>query len=58
MHHAAATLNKALTGSYQKKISILKPTAAEFKNGLTGLIFPDFVEMFGTNEADYDTSMV
>ena len=50
MHHAAKVLNDVLKGSYAKKIAILKPVAPTCEDGLTGLIFPDFVEMFGMDE--------
>lgn len=57
MHHTAIVLNEVLSGSYQEKIEVLRPVAAGCKDGLLGLIFPDFVETFGLEEENKTLSI-
>lgn len=57
MHHTALIINEVLTGSYAKKISILKAIAPTCEDGFTGIFFPDFVATFGMDEADYEISI-
>ncbi len=57
MHHCATVLNDVLSGSYADKVAILRQVAPLVKDGLTGLVFPDFVEFFGQDEADFDVSI-
>ena len=57
MHHTAKVLNDVLLGDFTKKIAILKPAAPHCEDGFTGIFFPDFVEMFGMDEKDYDVSI-
>lgn len=57
MHHTAIVMNEILPGSYAKQISILKMVAPSVEDGLTGLIFPDFVETFGLDEEHFEISV-
>ncbi|MBE2226232.1 MAG: DNA alkylation repair protein [Ignavibacteria bacterium] len=49
MSHIARCLHKVLPGDYRNNISILKKAVPEFK-GFLSMIFPDYVEQFGTDD--------
>jgi len=51
MHHIARCLFEGMSGEYPEKIRVLMKVAPSF-NGLASLVFPDIVEMFGTDYLD------
>lgn len=56
----ALTLGQSLPQDYRRAVSILSQVAAGYPptvNGLSLLCLPDFVEVFGQKEADWDISM-
>ena len=54
MHHITKLIYTHLPFDYDKQIEILNDVAPKF-NGLTAMIFPDFVEQYGGN--DYELSI-
>ena len=54
MRHVTITIAQFLPISYQKQIETLNNIVANFR-GLTGMIFPDFVEVYGMD--DFKTSI-
>ncbi|MCC6137249.1 MAG: DNA alkylation repair protein [Bdellovibrionaceae bacterium] len=54
IRHVSQIMGKCLSGTYPTQIKTLQKVAPEF-SGLGGLIFPDFVEVFGQN--DLETSL-
>lgn len=54
MRHISNKLNEFLPFSYEKQIEILKPVSKSFE-GLTAMVFQDFVEVYGLN--DFDNSI-
>lgn len=54
IRHMVNILGKTVSGNYKTQIQTLKKVAPEF-TGLKGLIFPDFVEVFGAD--DFVTSI-
>lgn len=55
IRHVSQTLGETLHGSYREQIETLKKVAPQF-SGLSGLIFPDFVEVYG--QEDVKTSLL
>lgn len=49
IRHVSQTLDETLSGSYSQKINTLQSVAPSFR-GLGGLIFPDFVEIYGQKD--------
>lgn len=54
MRHAANCLHQTLPQDYPQAIEILSKVAPQF-NDFDGMLFPDFVEVYGLN--DWDTSI-
>lgn len=50
MRHISITLHKFLPISYQKQLMVLKPVAEIFNSGFFGMVFPDFVELYGQED--------
>ncbi len=57
MSHIAICLKEALPNSYEKSISIILKVAPEF-GGFEAMFFPDFVEKFGTDKENIQTSLL
>lgn len=54
IRHLSESMGAFLNGSYKQQITALKKVAPKYR-GLSGLIFPDFVEVFG--QSDLQTSL-
>lgn len=50
-------LGKYLPEDYEEALSILDQVIADCPSGFFGIIFPDFVEVYGQNEKDWDLSI-
>ena len=50
-------LGKYLPEDYEEVLSILDQVIADCPSGFFGIIFPDFVEVYGQNEKDWDLSI-
>lgn len=50
-------LEKYLPEDYEEALSILDQVIADCPSGFFGIIFPDFVEVYGQNEKDWDLSI-
>ncbi|WP_442593745.1 DNA alkylation repair protein [Neobacillus sp. D3-1R] len=50
MRRITVSLHQTLPGDYISALSILYKVAPQFSNGLTGIIFPDYVEQYGLEE--------
>ncbi|MGM7723938.1 DNA alkylation repair protein [Metabacillus sp. Hm71] len=55
IRHITISLHQTMQLNYNEAISVLKKAALHVQNGLTGIIFPDYVEVYGLN--DWDESM-
>ncbi len=55
MRHVTQTMHATIPGTYPKQIALLYKVAPTIKDGLLGMIFPDFVQQYGLE--DYDTSI-
>lgn len=54
MRHASQCLHQILPANYPEAVDVMKLVAPKF-NDFDAMLFPDFVEVFGTN--DWNTSM-
>ena len=55
MRFVANSLNDYLSFNYKNQVNILLKVAPEFR-GLQGMVFPDFIQVFGLN--DFNTSKI
>ena len=55
MRHVTQVMHATISGDYPAQIKVLKKVAPCIKDGLLGMIFPDFVEQYGLE--DYVTSV-
>lgn len=55
MRHITQVMQVTIPGDYRAQIKVLYKVAPKIKDGLLGLIFPDFVEQYGLE--DYATSV-
>lgn len=55
MRHASQCLQQTLPADYQEAVEVMKQVAPKF-NDFDAMLFPDFVEVFGTN--DWNTSIM
>lgn len=51
------SLGKHLPTEYGEALAILDKAAASFTNGFFGIVFPDFVEVYGLDEGNWDLSI-
>ncbi len=51
MRHLSQLLGSCLPGAYRRQLPIVVAIAPQFQ-GLAGMLFPDFIEVFGTTEPD------
>ena len=56
MRHISHCLNAHLPKNYKQSVSILDKVAPQF-TGMTGMQFPDFIEVFGLKNKDLKTSL-
>lgn len=57
MRQVSTKMGKYLPVDYKVAIGILDKIVAKVERGLFGLIFPDFVEVYGQDETDWTLSM-
>ena len=57
MHHTAVVIHSILSGSYAEKIVILNQIAPYCDDGFLGILFPDFVQTYGLEEANKEVSI-
>ncbi len=50
MRHITQVIYATIEGDYQAQIKVLRQVAPKIKDGLLGLIFPDFVEQYGLDD--------
>ncbi|BDF03281.1 DNA alkylation repair protein [[Clostridium] hylemonae] len=53
----STSLAAYLPEDYSRALAILDKAAAVFTNGFFGIFFPDFIEVFGQDEENWDLSM-
>ena len=55
MRHITQTMQATIPGDYRAQIEVLNQVAPTVKDGLLGMVFPDFVEQYGLE--DYEISV-
>jgi len=55
MRHITDTMHATIPDDYKAQIKVLNKVAPTVKDGLLGMIFPDFVQQYGLD--DYETSV-
>jgi len=55
MRHITHTMHATIKGDYRTQIEVLNQVAPTVKDGLLGMVFPDFVQQYGLD--DYETSV-
>ena len=56
MRHLAQSLKAFIPKTYRQSLKILKPVSKKF-GGFESMFFPDYVELYGQKENDFETSM-
>ncbi len=55
MRHITQTMHATIPGDYKAQIKVLNKVAPTIKDGLLGMVFPDFIQQYGLD--DYETSV-
>ena len=55
MRHLSQLLGKCLPGDYAQQLAVVTALAPQFRS-LAGMLFPDFVEVYGTHDPDRSLS--
>lgn len=56
VRHITTSLHQTLPMDYSDSLALLKKVAPQFQGGLAGIIFPDYVEVYGLDDWDESVS--